>query len=44
MAVSGLDRCPVKNKRDQQQSKATLKRVALVLKCVEQHAGHSRIC
>ena len=40
MTVSGLGRRSVKDKDDEQQTEATLKRGALILKSLDQHAGH----
>ncbi len=44
MPVSGLDGGPVQNEEDQQQSKPSFERGALVLNCADQHAGQCRMC
>jgi len=38
MTVRSFDGCAVKNEDEQQQTKATFKGVAMVLKCAGQHA------
>ena len=42
--VSSLDSGAIKDENDQQQTKPTFYVSRLVLKCVEQHAGHCQLC
>ncbi len=44
MTVSGLDGGSVEDEDYEQQTEATPERGALILKCVDQHAGHYWIC
>ena len=44
MTVSGFDRRPIKDEDGEQQTEPARKRRVPILKCVDQHAGHCRIC